>query len=160
MPSSERAPYRVGFPGGIQEGELPSPESVIPGRSARAVSDDYATDTGSETLVQQQFAEQLDINEIFKRYAQTGLLPLSQEDPVYGDFTGVLDYESAVEKIEAVNARFMALPPEVRERFNNDPARLVRAVSEMTPAQLEELQKAATPSVEGTTNPPNSGGGS
>jgi len=85
--------------------------------------------TGEESMVQQHFAEECDINNIVRRF---GLTNVMRVDPlaVYGDFSGISDYESAQAMVDRVEEGFSRLPPEVRERFGNDAAIMARYVSE------------------------------
>lgn len=150
----------VGAPGGIPEGFRPSTESSFPGLTAQEVSDAFTNDSGTETIVKQAPAQEQDINEIVRRYAGTGFLPVGPGAPVYGDFSGVLDYDSAVEKVEEVERRFMSLPPEVRLRFNNSPSELVRQVSVMTTDELAKaLEVPAGGGPAGSESAPTNSGG-
>lgn len=78
-----------------------------------------------ESVVQQQFAEEVDINTIVRRFGLTGELPNGVNMPVSGDFTGVTDFHTAMNLIRQSEAAFAELPAEVRERFANDPARVI-----------------------------------
>lgn len=102
-----------------------------------------ATDihTGSESLVQQQFRDEVDINTIVKRFGLTGQAPSSGLEGVYGDFEGITDYASAVAAIEKARESFMVVPPEVREKFDNDPGKLLEFVSRAKKqAQVDTLE--------------------
>lgn len=79
---------------------------------------------------QQHFAEDADINTIVRRFNLTGELPTDFRSPQYGDFTGVSDYQTALDSVIAADNEFMRLPAEVRERFNNDPQQLLDFVSD------------------------------
>jgi len=99
-----------------------------------------ALDTGTETLTQQQFAVEADINTIVKRF---GLgQPVPQKYGVYGDFSGITDYRSAVAAIEKADEAFMALPAEVRDRFANDPQRLLEYADRVSEDELQAVFKA------------------
>lgn len=78
-----------------------------------------------ESVVQQQFAEEVDINTIVRRFGLTGELPNGINMPVSGDFTGVTDFHTAMNLIRQSEAAFAELPGEVREKFGNDPARVI-----------------------------------
>lgn len=78
-----------------------------------------------EGLTQQQFAEEADINTIVRRFGLTGELPDVVRVPVSGDFTGVIDYKSALDAVIAAEDAFMELPGELRARFSNDPQLLM-----------------------------------
>jgi len=77
---------------------------------------------------QQASALDCDINEIVRRYGISGRLPQPRELAGYGDFTGVDDYQSALNQMIASQRAFDALPAKVRERFGNDPAQLYEFV--------------------------------
>lgn len=94
------------------------------GYSAKLLSLATSVVTGEVTPVQQQFAQEVDINTIVRRYGITGELPFGNAGGVYGDFTGISDYASAVAAIQRAEEGFMTLPPEIRERFDNDPGAL------------------------------------
>lgn len=91
------------------------------------------------TRAQQQFAEECDINTIVRRFGVTGELPQSRQIPMNGDFTEVVDYQTALHKLMEADAAFMELPSDVRKRFDNDPGKLVDFVSD--PANKEEVRK-------------------
>lgn len=78
-----------------------------------------------DTRTQQQFAEECDINEIVRRFGLTGVMPENPRLPVSGDFTGVSDFQTAMNAVRAAEEGFMELPAEVRYRFGNDPQRLM-----------------------------------
>lgn len=77
------------------------------------------------TLAQQQFKDESDINNILRQFNITGILPNTPISPRYGDFTGISDYKTAVDRVMAVEDEFMSLPAEIRARFNNEPESLI-----------------------------------
>jgi len=95
------------------------------GMTAREWADATASDGGKVSMTQQSFAEELDINTILRRFNVTGQAPLGNVSPMYGDFTGLHDWEDAVEKVTRAREDFMRLPPDVREHFGNDPGQLI-----------------------------------
>lgn len=101
-------------------------DAPLRGFDSREVSDLTSLHTGPETLVQQHFAVEQDINTIVRRFGLTSELPAQVSGGMYGDFTGVTDYDSAVARIARADEAFMALPADVRERFGNDPGQLIR----------------------------------
>lgn len=80
---------------------------------------------------QQSFKEECDINEIVRRFGVTGQLPENVRVPQSGDFTGISDYQSALNAVIAAEDAFMELPAIVRERFDNDPQSLLEFVSDV-----------------------------
>lgn len=113
------------------------------------------------TRTQQQFQEECDINTIVRRFGLTGQLPEGLVVPMQGDFTNVVDFQSAMNMVIAAQDSFMEMPAHVRDRFSNDPQRFLDFVSD--PANLDEARKlgianpatsAAAPAV-----PPSAGSG-
>jgi phage internal scaffolding protein len=76
------------------------------------------------SLAQQHMKDECDINVIVERFGVTGQLPQNPVSPKYGDFTGVTDYHSALNQINATMNDFMALPAQLRVRFDHDPVKL------------------------------------
>jgi phage internal scaffolding protein len=120
------------------------------------------------SLTQQHFKDETDINNILRQFNITGLLPESPLSPRYGDFSGVVDYHTALNAVLDAGDQFMALPADLRARFNNDPAQLIEFIDdESNRAEAEKLglldakttASTVTPldvTVLGDTNPQNS----
>jgi len=77
------------------------------------------------SLAQQHFKDECDINNILRQFNITGLLPESPLSPRYGDFTGINDYQSALNAVIAAEDGFMTLPAGIRAQFGNDPEQLI-----------------------------------
>lgn len=90
-----------------------------------AVSHDTGFVSSEPTMAQQQFKDECDINTILERFAITGVLPENPLPPHYGDFSGIGDYHSALNRVIAAQDAFDALPATIRARFENDPAQLI-----------------------------------
>lgn len=82
------------------------------------------------TLTQQQFKEECDINTIVDRFGLTGEMPTVVNMPQYGDFTGIFDYQSAMNLVVQGREEFMKLPAKMRARFHNDPAELLNFLAD------------------------------
>lgn len=94
--------------------------------------------------------EEADINTIVQRFGLTGKLPQSVSLPSYGDFEGVVDYQSALNAVIAAEDGFMRLPANIRSRFHNDPAALLEFVgSEENRAEAVKLGILVPPAVVG-----------
>lgn len=90
-----------------------------------AASNESGLHCEDATLTQQHFKDECDINNILRQFNVTGLLPESTLSPRYGDFTGISDYHTALNRVIAAEDEFMALPAQIRSRFDNDPAKLI-----------------------------------
>ena len=88
-------------------------------------SDESGVACEEPSLAQQQFKDETDINNILRQFNVTGMLPEAPLSPRYGDFSGIVDYHSALNAVLAAEDQFMALPAELRARFQNDPENLI-----------------------------------
>ena len=98
-----------------------------------AVSNETGLECLDPTLAQQNCRDECDINYIVERFGVTGQLPPQTGPmPTYGDFTGIGDYRDALDAVMRADEAFMALPANVRERFDNDPALFVDFCSDVS----------------------------
>lgn len=91
-----------------------------------AKRDPHALYCDDPSLTQQNFAEECDINKIVKR-AQAGsdIGHVNSMPAMYGDFSNIPDYQQAFDIVQRANKLFMTMPWDVRERFRNDPQKMV-----------------------------------
>ena len=86
------------------------------------------------SFTQQQFAEEADINAITERYRSTGYLsdPLNPGTniPSFGNFSSEHSFLDAQLIISRSYEMFDSLPSSLRERFSNDPSRLLAFVDD------------------------------
>jgi len=82
------------------------------------------------SLTKQSFRDECDINNILRKFNVTGELPVGSVQPQYGDFSGITDYQSALNAVMAAQDSFLALPAKVRSRFDNDPAYFIEFASD------------------------------
>lgn len=75
--------------------------------------------------VQTQFQEQTDVNNIVSSYTKNPDLSIFRSNGVYMDATAVGDYQQSLDTIVNANMAFDSLPASIRERFKNDPAKLL-----------------------------------
>lgn len=81
-----------------------------------------------ESMAQQHFREECDINTIVRRFGLTGEMPSNYRAPVYGDFEGINDFQSALNAVRSAGEAFMEMPAALRAKFLNDPQKLVEFV--------------------------------
>ena len=72
------------------------------------------------TRTQRHFAPDCDINNIMKKFTQTGVLPQASGQLEYGDFSEPFDLRDAMDTIIKSADNFAALPFKLRKRFHND----------------------------------------
>nr|QJB18893.1 MAG: internal scaffolding protein [Microvirus sp.] len=88
------------------------------------------------SLTQQHQRDDADINVIVQRFGVTGTIPTARTLPEYGDFTGVNDYQVAMNYIIEAQAAFDALPAKTRRHFGDNPANLVSWIEAGPDVQL------------------------
>lgn len=77
-------------------------------------------------LTQQSFADEVDINKIVAKLDKTGMIAhLNAAQPFYGDVSGLISFQDAQNIVARGEELFMSLTADIRERFLNDPARLI-----------------------------------
>ena len=95
-----------------------------------------------------------DDNNILRQFNVTGLLPEAPLSPRYGDFSGITDYHTAMNAVIAAEDGFMALPADLRARFQNDPAQLIDFLSdENNRSEAEKLGLLDAQKTESTVTP-------
>ena len=112
-------------------------------KSAYDNFDEESTASGleckDESLTQQHDEADANINNIVRKYMQTGQIEQHKLPPLEGDFSNAPDMQTAMNlQLEAKQA-FMEHPAEVRSRFNNDPAAFVAFCSDEN--NIEDMQK-------------------
>lgn len=91
------------------------------------VSAAHAADVGGEQITKQAFKDEVDINNILKKYQATGILPNNSRAALaqFGDFSGVPSYRDSLDQVMKAQEMFSELPAAVRNRFRNDPGELI-----------------------------------
>jgi phage internal scaffolding protein len=98
-----------------------------------------ATECTEPSLAQQSFKDEVDINFLLEKFKVTGQMPQGIRLPSYGDFTGITDYQSAMNALITARDAFMQLPAQMRSEFGNDPQKFMEYCS--NPANAEDLVK-------------------
>lgn len=95
---------------------------------------------GDRVLVQQHLRDETDINNIMRKYEKTGILThVNQYAGQYGDFSGIPDYQTGLNRIRESQEMFMSLPASIRDKFNNDPGKFIEFATDKE--NLAEMQK-------------------
>jgi len=78
----------------------------------------------------QEHAESTDIYNMLNRFQKTGEIRTNGVQPMYGDFSQIGDYRQAREMLAETEENFLKLPSKIRDRFQNDPAKLIDFVAD------------------------------
>lgn len=98
------------------------------------------TENLEPSMTDQQWKDDCDVNHIMSRYVKTGHLTHLQKKPgMYADLSKITDLVGAYEDIHQAEEAFMALPSRLRNKFDNDPVKLVQYLQD--PKNLEEAIK-------------------
>jgi len=98
------------------------------------------------SLAVQSQRDEADINTIVRNFGITGRLPQSIRLPSFGDFSGISDYQSALNAINEAENSFYQIPAKVRETFDNDPQKFIEfCENKENLPQLREWGLAPTP---------------
>lgn len=100
-------------------------------RSAYSGSKRVPTVIEGASMTQQSFKDECDINVLMSRYMKTGILP-ENINQAAGQFLDcdVQDFQYAMQLVAGAQSLFNNLPSSIRNRFDNDPARLLAFVSD------------------------------
>lgn len=96
---------------------------------------------GGKARTMQQFKDEADVNVIMSRYMATGVLPedIDAGARQYLDATGY-DFQAAQNLIAGAKSLFEQLPSKIRNRVENDPAKLLDFLRDpKNRAEAEEL---------------------
>lgn len=109
-----------------------------------------AKETGEKSMTKQEFVAQCDVNNIMKKYKETGLLDhVNRYQGSYGEFADAPDYHTALNKMHEADAMFMGIPSDIREVFDNDPGKFLEFVmNEENEDEMRDLGLLPRQSVE------------
>ena len=90
-----------------------------------------ACEPGS-SRTKQSFRDECDINRIISRFEKTGMIEsLNGKTPFYGDVSDLVGYQDALNVVSEAEALFMSMSAEVRDRFSNDPSKMIAFLSDV-----------------------------
>lgn len=88
----------------------------------------YASATADDGLTHQSFRDECDINNILRAWSADGITTVNASQPAYLDLSNVEDYKASIDRLQAANDAFDALPSKLRYHFKNDPAELLKYI--------------------------------
>lgn len=91
------------------------------------------------SMTKQSDTYEADVNTIMDRYLKTGdpSMFMKNTQGIYADVSAMGDYQTCLAIVEQAKAAFDALDAPIRDRFANNPANLINAISD--PAMKDEL---------------------
>lgn len=122
---------------------------------------DHPIKNWGKSLTRQSELKSADINVIMAKYVKTGVLPVATREGFFADVSTVGDYREALHRVMQAEDYFYKVPPQIRKRFENDPAKFLDFISD--PKNLPEIEEMGL--IEGTrpkkkpeVPPPDQGG--
>jgi phage internal scaffolding protein len=95
-------------------------------------------DTEGESLTQQHFQEESEINNIIRSHDRNGVIEhIHKGNAIYADFSNITDLSDALHQIKEAQDEFLNVPSEIREKFQNDAGQFFKFAS--NPDNLDEL---------------------
>lgn len=146
-------------------------DEIVIGMRVGQDRDVPGVDTGDKSLVQQQFRDECDINNLMKGYEKgKAITHFNKYQGSYEDVSDAPSYHDACNIVIKSNEAFDTLPAAVRDHFGNDPGQFLAFVHSDDPDGSKHkrlvdwgLAKERTPEqsapsgaskVEGTVTPP------
>ncbi len=84
--------------------------------------------SGDKIRTKQSFKKETDINNIMARFVKTGNISpeaLAKRQATFADVSEIGDFHQCQNQIQEAHSAFMTLGPEIRSRFENEPAKLL-----------------------------------
>ena len=105
--------------------ERKQPKHVGFGVPHRCNDVDVATVNGEPSMARQEFKDEVDINNIMKKYDdRLNAVPFTASGQ-YGDFSQITEFRDMLDTVIYAQEAFASLPASMRKRFGNDPALLL-----------------------------------
>lgn len=107
---------------------------------ARPQSEHGVSFDQAEGRTKSEFKQECDVNRVLGKWRQHGFIEhVTKAQAVYGDFTNVGDYMSAMLRVQAAQEAFATLPARVRDHVDNDPAKFIDWA--LNPENRDELEQ-------------------
>lgn len=78
-----------------------------------------------KSLTVQSEKDNCDVNLIVEKFEKTGILPVMSQSPAYGDVSGAVDYQTAMNIVINAEKAFMSLDAKIRKEFDNNPGKFL-----------------------------------
>jgi len=138
----------------------PKMEKIVDKRANGSRRVAFITDAGS--VVEGHHKNDVDINNIMKKFRVTGFVNSNASEAQYGDFSDATDFHDMKNRIIEAERDFSKLPAYLRTRFGNDPGQLLAFLDDpenaqeaqqlgLIPKPVPEGHPSVTPPVEAPT---------
>ena len=88
-------------------------------------------ETTGESLTQQHFQEETEINNILRSHDRNGVIQhIHKGNAIYADFSEITDLSDALHQIKEAQAEFLNIPSKIREKFQNDAGQFFKFASD------------------------------
>lgn len=123
--------------------------TIIPFATAYSPKQRVPFETTGPSLTNGEFAEELKVQNMIKKFDQDNYFELTKRVATYSDFTNTTNLTDAMSQIESAQNSFQEFPAEIRERFRNDPRVFYDFVlDEKNQKELQELGLMKRPRIE------------
>lgn len=100
----------------------------------------FSIDCSKGGRTMQHFGPICDVNSIVEKARKSGLVThLTSKKPIFRDVSNIPDYRAALDIVNSANESFSGLSSRVRERFSNDPEKMVLFLRD--PSNYDEAVK-------------------
>ena len=89
-------------------------------------------------LTKQSHRGECDVNQIMRRYEQTGLMRFVESRQAQYMDAPAIDFQEAMNAVLEANSMFAEMPSDLRKRFSNDPGEFLDFAS--NPENIDELR--------------------
>lgn len=109
------------------------------------------TTNNDPTMTKVALAEQLDVNNIIKKYNKTGILKNAENyEAIFGDFNET-DFQESLNTIIKAEELFINVPSKIRAQFENSPGRFIDFAT--NPENLQQMRDWGLAHAEEESNP-------
>lgn len=117
------------------------PKVMKDGKSVEQLANPVVDCSKDIRITVQADANSVDINKMIERIEKGGMLPaLKSGQPFYGDVSSFDGLADSLMKVQEAEHLFMTMSAKIRERFDNDPVKMIEFLSnEENRSEAEEL---------------------
>ena len=106
-------------------------------------------------LTEQSHKAECDVNTILAKFRQNGLVDhVLDVGGQYGDYSGAVDFHTALNQVREATEMFMTLPADLRKEFDNDPGAFLEWTESATEEDLREKGLLPEPTVQPPSEAP------